>query len=405
MGQEMAKKAEEVEEEPSMAFTMTLSLKWKWARKAQSRSLDTTAVKIHMLPRRDSSTNTNSIRTSWIKLQHSSSRTSVLTTDLWRRQRQLRILLPVAKGTYQEHHQQQTREHHQQQMVVRLLLADIVAVPQPQHLPLERQQRKKHLPASKPIVYSATDQKDKIVAKLKANNAEAKEDGNQLSDEALDILAGPIVDILCSSSKSILSDDQSLLLAQALNWRLDLLVPVLDLARLAIATEQNAVKLLENTDSFEKVLKTVHTENATPPILILACRFLCNLAASTPGIEKVSYAATDILNAAQSTCAKSSNRRVRETYASLLLNYALSSKIDSSSNPALQAGVNLIVSGEEDEEVLYRALVAVGTIMTRSEGAVTDARECGVAEAATAAAPVSSRLTAVANEIAQLLFQ
>lgn len=63
-----------------------------------------------------------------------------------------------------------------------------------------------------------------------------------------------------------------------------------------------------------------------------------------------------IIGAAKTNCASSGNRRVRETYASLLLNYCIALRGNEAVCPVVKSAIELVLSGEKEEEVSARKI-------------------------------------------------
>mmetsp|Transcript_40977 Transcript_40977/g.162226 ORF Transcript_40977/g.162226 Transcript_40977/m.162226 type:complete len:806 (-) Transcript_40977:1084-3501(-) len=271
-------------------------------------------------------------------------------------------------------------------------------VPRPKEEP-------KHIPATTYVLYTSTDQEKKIVEKLRENNDKAAKDGLNLSSEELEYLVTTTVPKVCAAKPSAADAKDAGVILKASTWSSELLVPVLDLARLAVNQPSLHEQFVSGDGSIMHVIlqKVLSEENVSPAILILSCRFFCNLFGSPSGIETAKLNMSRILE--QVSIARSSpNRRVRETYATLLYNYAIALKGDSRVDAVLEAAFLVFTASEKDEPVLYRILVAVGTAMSSSKEATLTAQKLGVAEAASSTASISSRLLACANEIAQLLF-
>lgn len=274
---------------------------------------------------------------------------------------------------------------------------------------------RKYLPHPTGLVsYTKSDQMEKIQAKLVDFNTQlAKGEGEDLAltmDEAA-VFGAQLMPKLKSKSDGeglVLGDEECAVVAKMLKWPSAFVFPVLDIARLLVARPSGGAYYFgkANGDVLVDVTKHMGSPDASAAILIMGCRFLCNMFGNRVVGEVTRSKCGDILQAAAGA-SKSENRRARETHASLLVNYAVSmqSAAVSAEERALpmQVCISLLSGGEKDEEVAFRVLVAMGTLMCGGEEMVRKGVELGAAAAATAAAPISARIQQVATEIAALI--
>lgn len=206
----------------------------------------------------------------------------------------------------------------------------------------------------------------------------------------------------------ILDDEDCAIVEKMLRWPTSHIFPALDAARLVIAVPSGGSYFFgkRNGEILSDVLRHLSSTEATAAVLIMGCRFLCNLFGNRVVKSAMMTHVDDVLKSAF-PASRSDNRRARETFASLLINYSLM-MYENKASVAERAGVlncaiQLISSGERDEEVLYRLAVAMGTVMCGDEYTAKRGVELGAAQAAADVASVSPRLQQVATEIATLI--
>lgn len=276
------------------------------------------------------------------------------------------------------------------------------------HLPPPR----KLIPhASGVVTYLTSDQISKIQGKLAELNTQLASEGSDLAlgpDDA-SVFGLQLMPKLGDRSGAtiVLADEDCAVIEKMMQWPTANAFPVLDVARLAVAQPSGGSYFFgrKNGAILDDVLRHMASPDANGPVLIMGCRFLCNLFCNRVVASAVRQRVHDILKASTGA-SKSENRKARETFASLLVNYAVSLHASDATpaerEPLLQTSIALI-PGEKDEEVLYRLTVAMGTLMCGGPKAAQLGVELGAAAAAAAAAPVSPRLQQVATEIATLV--
>ncbi len=153
------------------------------------------------------------------------------------------------------------------------------------------------------------------------------------------------------------------------------------------------------------VLAHACAPGASPAVLIMACRFACNMFANGIIAAVAREKCSTIINAC-SSAAKSQVKRARTTFAALLSNYALllhNSQAPLSEREPVMAAVVKAAEGEKEEGVLYLLIVALGTLMTNDSDARKRVGELGAVKVAADSASVSARLQEVVKEVETLI--
>lgn len=262
------------------------------------------------------------------------------------------------------------------------------------------------------ITYKGSDQLEKIQQKLSEFNAELSNAGSDkaLSIDEAAIFGQSLIPKLRTRSgvEMILEDKDCEIVEKMLNWPTSHVFAAMDIARLVIAIPSGGAYFFgkHNGQVLNNVLHHMAASEATGPVYIMGCRFLCNMFGNRVVGDVVGRHMDDVLRVA-SAASRNSNRRARETFASLLINFAVmmhDSKAEIADRSVIvNCAVQLISGGERDEEVLYRLLIALGTAMCDDKYATKRGVELGAAQAAAEAAPVSPRLQQIALEIATLI--
>lgn len=261
------------------------------------------------------------------------------------------------------------------------------------------------------ISYTNIDQLDKVQQKLASFNTELAKEG---SEKALDqgqasIFATSLIPKLKQRSSTVLlSEEDCAIIEKLMKWHTSYIFPVLDIARLAISLPSGSSYFFgsKNGEILKDVLQHLSSSNASGPTYIMGCRFLCNMFNNRVSGTIARSSMGTILDSV-SGAAESQNRRAKETHAALLVNYAVmlhDSKASADDRSSLMTRISSMVSSEEkDEEVLYRRMIAMGTLICGDIEAAKKGVELGVAEAASTTAPISPRLQQVALEIATII--
>jgi phospholipase A-2-activating protein len=273
---------------------------------------------------------------------------------------------------------------------------------------------RKHLPHAPGLVsYTTSELMSKIQAKIAEFNTQLATRGSDLvltSEEAsvFGLQLMPKLKRMGSSESIVFLDDECAVVGKLCAWPTELVFPVLDVARLVIVRPSAGAYFFgkQNGGILCKVMDHLASPDASPAVLIMGSRFLCNLFGNRVVAATARLNCAEILTAAASA-GKSENRRARETYATLLINYAFALYSANASSGErsvpMSAALALLTSGERDEEVAFRLLVAVGTLMCGGDENVAKGLELGAAAAAALVAPLSARLQAVALEVAALI--
>lgn len=263
------------------------------------------------------------------------------------------------------------------------------------------------------VTYTMSDQLEKLQTKLAEFNAQlGRQQSDLVLEEADAVLFGtvlmPKLKDKSAGQSIVFSDEECALVGKMLKWPTPMSFPVLDLARLVIARPSAGAYFFGKQSGavLDRVLEHLASSEATSAVQIMGCRFLCNLFGNRIVAGSTRSRVEEILKATTGA-SKSENRRARETFASLLVNYAValhSSNADAAERrPLIQSAVALLNSGEKDEEVAFRLGVAMGTLMCGGDVMAAAGVELGTASAATAIAPISARTQQVAHEIATLI--
>ncbi|PXF41456.1 Phospholipase A-2-activating protein [Gracilariopsis chorda] len=261
------------------------------------------------------------------------------------------------------------------------------------------------------VLYKNIDQIDKIQQKLSLFNTEFAQagTGQALNQEEASLFGSSLMPKLKSRRDIVvLEENECALVAKILKWPTSHSFPVLDVARIAISIPSGAAYFFgsKNGEVLDDVLAHLSSEQANAAVYIMGCRFLCNMFGNRVSGTVAKAQQSAILQAA-SRAARTDNKRARETHAALLVNYAI--MLHDSKAPAqerssvIKKSVDVIEAGEDHEEVLYRVMIAIGTLICDDNESASLGVELGVAKAASDAAPISPRLQQIALEIATIL--
>lgn len=284
------------------------------------------------------------------------------------------------------------------------------------------------------VTLSASDQLGKIGTKLAEFHA-ALGDAS-VSDAEVELVCGSLLPKLggggglrgTGPGAGVVSDEECAAIEALLaKWPTAQVFPVLDIARLVVATPSGAACLFgrRNGVALTHVLRHVNAAfpadaaampdaDAPPPpkapgaVALLGCRFAVNLFHNRVVASTARTRQADILAAFRRAAgAASVAARARDTFAVLLLNYAVA--LSEARAPAADRApvLEAAVAGlrvEREEPVAFRLAVALGTLMAGDDKAVTEAAmTLGAAAAVALVAPLSPRCQQVATEIATLI--
>jgi len=281
------------------------------------------------------------------------------------------------------------------------------------------------------ITLSSSDQLGKIGAKLAEFHAALG--GASISDEEMDLIDTSLLPKLGGGSSirasgpgaGIVSDEECAAVEALLaKWPTSHVFPALDIARLLVATPSGSACLFgrRNGVALTHILRHVATAfpvdsaamtdapapKAPGAVALLACRFVVNLFHNRVVGSTVRARQAEILPAlGRAAGAPDSAPRARDTFAALLLNYAVAlseSRAPVADRAPVLEAVIVRLRTEKEEPVAFRLAVALGTLMTGDDKAVVEAAmSLGAAAAVALAAPLSSRCQQVATEIATVI--
>lgn len=265
---------------------------------------------------------------------------------------------------------------------------------------------RKHIPHKKGLItFGGSDQLAKIESKLVELNGTVSP---SLDTNEMSILRNKLIPNLSGKNSVMVSDEECAVVEKMLKWPTSAVFPAIDIARLVVAKPSGGSYLLgkQNGAILNDVLGHLTSEDAGVPVLLMGCRFLCNLFGNRVVASVIRSRCQQVLTACEKA-SKSGNRRVREVFASLLVNYAVlfhdSEAPFTERQCPMQTAISLVSPTENDEEVLFRLLVAIGTLMVDNEESTVKGVELGAAAAAASAAPKSDRLKQLALEISTII--
>lgn len=285
------------------------------------------------------------------------------------------------------------------------------------------------------VTMSASDQLEKIRTKLTEFHAALG--AASVSDAEIELVFGSLLPKLggvggglrgTGPGAGVVSDEECAAIESLLaKWPTSQVFPVLDVARLVVATPSGAACLFgrRNGVALTHILRHVNTafpadavdmsdaDAPVPPkapgaVALLGCRFAVNLFHNRVVASTARTRQADILATFGRTAgAASSPARARDTFGMLLLNYAVALNEARAPAPDRAPVLEAAVAGlrrEREEPVAFRLAVALGTLMTSDDKAVTEAAmKLGAAAAVALVAPLSARCQQVATEIATLI--
>ncbi len=210
-----------------------------------------------------------------------------------------------------------------------------------------------------------------------------------------------------SAAGIVVEDQECALVEQMVKFPTDCVFASLDVARLVVGLPTGGTYFFakKNGEILDDVLAHACAPGAGAAVLIMACRFACNMFANRIVAAVAKEKCAKIITAC-SGAAKSPHKRARETFAALLSNYALllhDFQAPLSERESVMAAVVKATEGEKEEDVLYSLIVALGTLMANDSDSRKHGVELGAAKVAAESASVSARLQEVAEEIARLI--
>ncbi|KAI0566520.1 WD40-repeat containing protein [Gracilaria domingensis] len=261
------------------------------------------------------------------------------------------------------------------------------------------------------VLYKNIDQVEKIQQKLSVFNTEFAKAGTGLSlnQEEATVFGSSLIPKLKSRKDVVVLDDADCAVVEKLlKWPTTHSFPVLDVARIAISLPSGASYFFGNRNgmALSDVLGHLSSAQANAAVYIMGCRFLCNMFGNRVAGAVAKSESSKILEAA-ANASKSENKRARETFASLLVNYGImlhdSEASASERAPIMQRAIDVIEKGEKHEEVVYRLMITIGTLICDDTESAALGVEIGVAKAAADMAAISPRVQQIALEIATII--
>lgn len=273
------------------------------------------------------------------------------------------------------------------------------------------------------ICYKSCDQLDKIQQKLSEANSELAKDlttqHQALTINEASVFGQSLIPKLKSSrggTDLVFSDEECEIIEKILKWptKCKGTFAALDIGRLIISTSSGCAYFFgkKNGNILNHIIKHIENVNdANAPIYIMGCRFLCNMFGNRVVRTIAKQRMNDVIQCCMvnNGAAKCANRKSRETFASVLINYSVLCMEIKSSVEECETIVLCVVSlikdfRERDEDVAFRLLIAMGTVMcVDDENIVKKAVELGAAQVAADCAPLSPRLQQVALDIATII--
>lgn len=262
------------------------------------------------------------------------------------------------------------------------------------------------------VSYKNSDQLDKIETKLVEVNREFSKDESvlALTAEEEKTFSSSLLPKLKESreSETIWEDAECAVVEKMIKWPTTKVFAALDVARLVAHSASGGGYFFgrQNGEILSDILGHLRSPDANGAVLIMSCRFLCNSFGNRVAGSAMRTRLPDVLQAA-AVAAQSENRRARETFASLLINYAVmlcegNGSLDERAT-IVKFAVDIVIRGERDEGTLYRIMLAAGSVMCGNTQVPQKAIELGIAKAAADVAPISGRLQQIAMEIATLI--
>lgn len=246
-----------------------------------------------------------------------------------------------------------------------------------------------HFP-NRAMVYFDQSNFDGISKKLNEFSAQLASSGSDQAGKALsaDGRDAGLVDSLIRTLKdtsryhaTTFASDELRVVSKLLTWPAPMRFPVLDLVRSMAVHQSGAAYFAQPAvwNVLEGVLLESLKDTAVVPNQMLALRVLANLFHFTNTRTLVVGRAEVLLEAAADT-ARSANKNVRLSLITLLLNFAVHLLGQPQGNAAdvklqtVSIIAEMLGAEAEDEEVLYRVLVTLGTLVT------SDAATAGLAK-------------------------
>jgi len=215
---------------------------------------------------------------------------------------------------------------------------------------------------------------DGIVRKVKEFNDALKNGGSNvaMNDAELDLFNSLITAIKTSNFSGVTDAHFSLLDDKLLKWPLQQLFPIMDLMRLVILTpvgsRHYAQQLQTNNRDILSDLLTVMKQAASNNVLnMLFMRFAANIFIHNADIAARHY--NDLVMVAKSF-SKSQDKNIQTSSTTLVLNLAAQKRSAQESEELLLSAISEMLTVIVDHSLIYRLLVAAGTLLKHSPALV-----------------------------------
>lgn len=276
------------------------------------------------------------------------------------------------------------------------------------------QSKPRHIPPNGGYVQFLTTKNVATIAKKLAelNETVRKELGVAgLIESEMDLfntcLVPKLMKIANGQGGVVLEDTECALVEQIVQYPTEQVFASLDIARLLVGVPTGSAYFFGKNSGaiLENVLEHARSAQAGHAVLIMACRFVCNMFGNRVVSSVARQNCSKVLNSC-APAAKSSNKRARETFAALLSNYSLlllEGQAEHSENKVVVEAIIRAAEGEKEESVLYHLSVALGTLMSAKEETRLLGVQLGAAKLAADGASLSIRLQQTAEEMARLI--
>ena len=255
----------------------------------------------------------------------------------------------------------------------------------------------------------------KKIEELNAALIEAGQKGESLNPTELKILAtlckhlgsGELAKAKTSTS---VSGGLDLLIKLATDWPYKDRLPGLDLLRLVVVAPESANYSHPRYGNIINILLGSATEISPPTenYVMMALRGISNIFESAPGRSLALNEFKYIQSTISSALPGSTNRNLYVAVTTVYINYAVLFQSSPSTDAATEILDTLatILNTQNDSEVIYRAIVATGTLVELGEMEKAAAKEvCGIPAAIDAASKKVNepRIRRIASEVRELL--
>lgn len=233
----------------------------------------------------------------------------------------------------------------------------------------------KHIP-KRGMLYFDTAQFDGILRKISEfNNAMTSDEGQRpLSlNDAESMRLNAIVAILKDTShyhtSAFADTDMNIIIKMLTSWPVQMLFPVFDIMKMMIYHPHGANLFVNCLQSGNDILMDAFRRATAAPAL--AANQLTSIRAVVNAFRHACFKTWLVHHRSEildlfSECCSSSNKNIRLSYSTLILNYTvllIDSKDEDGQQQVLSAAMELGDAQEHEVDVRFRALVAIGTLM------------------------------------------